>query len=259
MFSKEQIEMLNENMPAHSVEEKESSDGKMLAYITTHYAYSRASEIFGAGNWSRITTCIDHVDEFEFTSKKGKKLWKVSHSAEVRVEVITENGIIVRTGVDCCTMQMPDKAQCREFSMKGAVTLATKRALMTFGNSLGLALREPGLPHVDGYGKKQAKTYHNADGTVDDSWDDLKEQLKMLCNLYYMTTKECGYEFALGQYGKYAKKSIDSYARENKDGKDRFDWFTKGVAKLEEWHAGQKENGDFIDETMKVDDNVLNM
>lgn len=262
MFTDEQVKLLKQDVPKKDIKQKKikkKGGGYIyLSYIDHHYFVLTMNRIFGAGNWTRET--LQNILSGEET--RGNNHCPL-YVAESKVTVINrETGETTsHTGTGTGTASLPDRWQAHDVATKAAETDAMKRAGMMFGNRMGLSLRKDGDIDSDEESKEESepKKYYNADGTVDDSFDDVKTQLHTLCNFYYEETKECGYKFALGQYGDYVKKNIKTIQRESAKGRDMNAWFMEGIAKLEEWHAGQKENGEFIDETMKVDDNVLNM
>ena len=143
-----------------------------------------------------------------------------------------------------------DEIEAHIMATKGAETDAMKRAMMMLGDAFGLGFRKDDTE--ESQEEEEAKKFYNADGTEDTSFEDLKIRLATMCNLYFMTTNECGYLFAFGEdYAEYIKNNVNTFPRITDKGTDMHKWFTKGIVKLEEWRKGHEDNNDFIDDTMK--------
>jgi recombination DNA repair RAD52 pathway protein len=69
-----------------------------------------------------------------------KRGWGVTYTVRVRISVSAGNRTLIREGSGAGHGIDADKGLAHESALKAAETDATKRALMTFGNSFGLAL-----------------------------------------------------------------------------------------------------------------------
>jgi DNA recombination protein Rad52 len=136
MFTPDQKEMLAAPLIREHVKTR-SQSGRSLSYIEAWHAIAEANRIFGFDGWSRETIELKCVSERqrEIGAQKVPG-WGVSYTARVRIRV----GEIVREG--CGTGHGIDRdcGLAHESALKEAESDAMKRALMTFGNSFGLAL-----------------------------------------------------------------------------------------------------------------------
>lgn len=143
-FSDTQIEALNAPLSRQNVKQREQA-GRKFSYIEGWHAIAEANRIFGFGNWSSETLEVHCVVEKERLI--GKQLlsgWGVTYTAKVRItiDLIVREGFGSGHGIDM------DLGQAHESAIKEAETDARKRALMTFGNSFGLALYDKEQTHV---------------------------------------------------------------------------------------------------------------
>lgn len=113
--------LLSDRIDKDSVSKREGSGGKQLSYIEGWWAIAEANRIFGHGGWSRETLELRQITD-----------QPIGYFAKVRITV----GDVVRDG---CGFGSGFKTD-HEKALKEAETDATKRALMTFGWPLGLAL-----------------------------------------------------------------------------------------------------------------------
>lgn len=140
-LSQVQVDRLRGPLDA-SVVQSRSQAGRNLSYITGHYANQQTNEILGYGRWSREMLSLECVvDEARQTPDKGER-WHVTYRATVRIHVFDENGkpLCFRDGTGVGHGIDRDRGQAHESASKESETDATKRALSTFGNPLGLAL-----------------------------------------------------------------------------------------------------------------------
>ena len=111
--------------------------GSQVSYIEGWYAMAEANRIFGFDGWTRETVNLALACERERKiGREQKDGWSVTYTAKVRV---TAHGV-VREGCGAGHGIGTDLGEAHESALKEAETDATKRALMTFGWPLGMAL-----------------------------------------------------------------------------------------------------------------------
>ncbi len=124
--------LLGESLDGKVVKTRTGGGGKQLSYIDHFEAIDGANRIFGHGGWSRHTVLMRQISDRP-----------VAYMAKVRVTV----GEVSRDGFGYGAD--PTGKGDHEKAFKEAETDATKRALMTFGYPLGLALyQKDGMEHV---------------------------------------------------------------------------------------------------------------
>lgn len=124
---------------------KPPAPGKYGEYIEGWKTIEEANRIFGFDGWTRETVEMVVVCEYETTvGRDNKPGWAVGYRAKVRVNVggVIREGTAVGNGV---SVQLYD---AHESAAKEAETDAMKRALMTFGYPLGLALYDKSKANV---------------------------------------------------------------------------------------------------------------
>ena len=135
-FTPEQTALLEAPLYATHVKTRQQA-GRTLSYIEGWVAIAEANRIFGFDGWARETIYCKEVSRQNVEIGQQKRPgWKVGYEAKVRVTV----GDVVREGTGHGMGSMTDLYDCIESAAKEAETDAMKRALMTFGNSFGLAL-----------------------------------------------------------------------------------------------------------------------
>lgn len=118
-----------------------------LSYIEGWHAIAELNRIFGHGGWHQQLNSVQEVQsEFKASGRDKTEKWHVSYIAQVRVKV-GEDGPI-RDGVGFGQGINKDIGQAHESAIKEAATDAFKRAAMTFGWPLGLALYDKSQAHV---------------------------------------------------------------------------------------------------------------
>lgn len=148
-FTEEQSALLAQPLNRASVKTR-SQAGRDVSYIEGWHAIAEANRIFGFDGWTRETVDIKCVVERAREIGQQKKPgWGVSYTAKVRViaQGVAREGVGAGHGIDV------DAGQAHESAIKEAETDAMKRALMTFGNTFGLAL----------YDKEQTNVADEAD------------------------------------------------------------------------------------------------
>ena len=124
--------------PAHVKCRKQG--GGMVQFIEGWHAISEMNRIFGFDAWTRETLDLRQLGEPREVDGK----MRVDYMARVRVSV----GDVVREGCGFGQGIDRDVGQAHESALKEAETDAMKRAMMTFGNPLGLALYDKARENV---------------------------------------------------------------------------------------------------------------
>ena len=132
---------LNKTLDPKYVKTRKGS-GRVLSYVQGWHVIAEANRIFGFNGWNRETVLLQETNR-DLVTLKGKddstyQQWRIGYIAKVRVTV---DGVI-REGTGYGTgMGKPEAlGDAVEGAIKEAETDAMKRALMTFGNVMGLAL-----------------------------------------------------------------------------------------------------------------------
>lgn len=129
--------------PAH-VKSREQGSSK-VQYIEGWHVIEEANRIFGHLSWSRETVLLREVCRYE--NHKGNHV--VGYEAKVTVTVHFPGiGRVVREGSGYGSGIAKDLFSAIESAGKEAETDAMKRALMTFGNPMGLALYDKSRANV---------------------------------------------------------------------------------------------------------------
>lgn len=138
-----QLKKLQEPLVKDHVKTREQS-GQTLSYVDGYYVISRANEIFEFDGWNYGIISIDRVQEEQKPDKYGKDKWWVGYVARVKVDTlgVTREDVGFGSGIDA------DLGRAHESAIKEAVTDALKRALRTFGDSMGLALYDKTMANV---------------------------------------------------------------------------------------------------------------
>ncbi len=143
-FSEVQTKALSAKLQAKHVRLRDG-DGVALPYIEGWHAIAEANRIFGFEGWDRETIetrCVWHG------THRGRPA--CAYMARVRVRVRAGDEIVLREGSGTGHGQGSSPGEAHERALKTAETDATKRALVTFGNSFGLALYDPKQTGVRG-------------------------------------------------------------------------------------------------------------
>lgn len=127
-------------LDAKYVRQRDGGSGRRLSYVEGHYVIRHANEVFGFRGWKRRTSDMSIVqcEEKESTDRNGKpkRQWWVSYTCKSTIAAhgVTREGFGFGQGIDS------DLGKAHESAIKEAETDAMKRAMMTFGDSFGLAL-----------------------------------------------------------------------------------------------------------------------
>ena len=149
-FSPAQVEELGKKLDIRNVKDRVGGGGMRLSYIEGWFAIKEANRIFGFGQWDRRLEELTMTSEIEEDHGSGKR-WRVSYLAKVQifVQVPAAKESIVREGIGAGHGISRNPGEAHEAAAKEAETDAMKRALMTFGNSFGLALYDKDQADVE--------------------------------------------------------------------------------------------------------------
>ena len=133
-FADDQIKALSAKLSRNHVRIRESN-GLELSYVEGWHVIAEANRIFGFDGWDRETVEARCIWE-------GREATKLSSSyvARVRIRVRAGDVTVTRDGTGYGFGTDDKNGDAHESALKEAETDATKRALVTFGNSFGLAL-----------------------------------------------------------------------------------------------------------------------
>ena len=137
MFSKEQIEILNEELNSNRIKTREKGNIN-LSYIEGFDVIDTANLIFGYGNWSYIISKLDQVNQ----EQNHNQNYVVCYKAVVKLIVKDENHTksISRQDVGFGSGVAKALNDAYENAGKEAVTDGLKRAMRSFGNQFGNSL-----------------------------------------------------------------------------------------------------------------------
>lgn len=150
MFSEQQKSLLEKPLLATNVRTR-SQAGRNLSYIEGWFVIAEANRIFGFDGWSSetiSTTCIVEKERKIGKAPNQRDGWAVSYNAKVRVIVFAGDTIVTREGIGTGHGIDADLGLAHESAIKESETDARKRALMTFGNQMGLALYDKAQTNV---------------------------------------------------------------------------------------------------------------
>lgn len=122
---------LQKPLDATSIKNRKKG-GADLAYLESWFVIAEANRIFGHLGWCRETVMLECVSKE--TNSNGNHI--IGYIAKVKVTV----GDTVREGIGFGSGIAKNEADAHEGAVKEAESDAGKRALMTFGYPLGLAL-----------------------------------------------------------------------------------------------------------------------
>ncbi len=137
MFSKEQIETLNQELENSRIKTREKGNIS-LSYIEGFDVIDTANLIFGYGNWSYLISKLEQVSQ----EQNHNQNFVVCYKAIVKLIIKEENHTksIFRQDVGFGTGTAKTLADAHENAGKEAVTDALKRAMRSFGNQFGNSL-----------------------------------------------------------------------------------------------------------------------
>ena len=177
MFSKEQIEILNEELNSNRIKTREKGNVN-LSYIEGFDVIDTANKVFGFGNWSYSISKLDQVSQ-EVNQNQNNV---VCYKAVVKIQIHNNDHsqTVSRQDVGFGTGVAKTLADAHEGSAKEAVTDAIKRCFRSFGNQFGNSLYDKTKNHQNqdssyqqnqNYNQKppqnnqQQQPYQNANGS----------------------------------------------------------------------------------------------
>ena len=137
MFSKEQIQILNEELNSNRIKTREKGNIN-LSYIEGFDVIDTANKVFGFGNWSYLISKLDQVSQ-ELNQNQNNV---VCYKAVVQIQIHNTNHTldVNRQDVGFGTGVAKSLADAHEGAAKEAVTDAIKRCFRSFGNQFGNSL-----------------------------------------------------------------------------------------------------------------------
>jgi DNA recombination protein Rad52 len=151
-FTDAQLAALGSSLAAEHVRERDQG-GRKVPYLESWHVIAEANRLFGFDGWDRELVECRCVTEKETIigrdTKYQKDGWRVAYIARARVTVRAGNVLVVREGTGYGSGIDVDLGAAHESAIKEAESDAGKRALMTFGNPLGLALYDKARTHVE--------------------------------------------------------------------------------------------------------------
>ena len=144
MFSKEQIETLNQELENSRIKSREKGNVS-LSYIEGFDVIDTANLIFGYGNWSYLISKLEQVSQ----EQNHNQNFVVCYKAVVKLIVKDENHnkSISRQDVGFGSGVAKTLSDSHENAGKEAVTDALKRAMRSFGNQFGNSLYDKTKNH----------------------------------------------------------------------------------------------------------------
>ena len=129
--------LLQEPLNPSAIKQRDQGNMK-LSYLESWYVIQEANRIFGCLGWNRETISLDLV---QAEQKGDKGLWYVSYISKSRVTILDADSLTtIREGTGFGQGIDRDLGKAHESAVKEAESDSMKRALMTLGNPLGLAL-----------------------------------------------------------------------------------------------------------------------
>ena len=145
-LTEEQLKVLDTDLKVDVV--KQNPEG--YDYLPGDYVMRAANAIFGFAGWRRETKEMRLLGERDYAGKEGKTGTIVAYAAHATVYVRTADGWVESDGWGYGeSIYYKNVIKAHENAIKGAETDATKRALVKWGDQLGLALYDKGKGHVD--------------------------------------------------------------------------------------------------------------
>lgn len=152
-FTPEQLAALAAPLAREHVKSRDQGRGK-VSYIEGWHAIAEMNRIFGFDGWTRETVMSEccHAGPYQKAvyengqrTNRTVESFRCSYRARVRITV----GDVVREGSGHGHGFADNPGEAHESAEKEAETDAMKRALMTFGNPLGLALYDKTQAEVE--------------------------------------------------------------------------------------------------------------
>lgn len=133
MASNQQIEMLQQDVPADAVSEREGPGGRRLSYVEGAWVIDELNRIFGNAEWGheivRLETTYDEIREDSKAEVGARCIVRLTVNGQP-----SHDGVGHGRGID------RSPAMAHESADKEAETDALKRAAKNLGRRLGLSL-----------------------------------------------------------------------------------------------------------------------
>ena len=158
MFSKNQLEVLNQELDNSRIKTREKGNVS-LSYIEGFDVIDTANLIFGYGNWSYLISSLTQVSQ----EQNHNQNYVVCYKAVVKLIVKDENHTksISRQDVGFGTDVSKTLADAHENAGKESVTDGLKRAMRSFGNQFGNSLYDKSRNHASQESSYQANQNQN--------------------------------------------------------------------------------------------------
>jgi DNA recombination protein Rad52 len=150
-FIDKQLAALSSKLNARHVKSRRAGNAQILFYIEGWHAIAEANRIFGFDAWDRQTLSTECV----WQGAAPQRQHACSYVARVRVTVRAGGVVVCREASGSGHGIGATPGAAHESAIKEAETDAMKRALITFGNSFGLALYDPELRGVRGGARRK--------------------------------------------------------------------------------------------------------
>ncbi len=144
MFTKEQIESLEQELDSSRIKSREKGNIQ-LSYLEAYDVIETANLIFGHGNWNYTISNLEVVSH-ELNQNQNNVL---AYKAVVKVVVHSENHslTVTREDVGFGSGIAKSLSDAHESGAKEAVTDGLKRAMRSFGNQFGNSLYDKSRNH----------------------------------------------------------------------------------------------------------------
>ena len=137
MFSKNQLEVLNQELDNSRIKTREKGNIS-LSYIEGFDVIDTANLIFGFGNWSYLISSLTQVSQEQNQNQNNVVCYKAVVKLIIKDENHTKS--TSRQDIGFGTGVSKTLADSHENAGKEAVTDALKRAMRSFGNQFGNSL-----------------------------------------------------------------------------------------------------------------------
>jgi DNA recombination protein Rad52 len=145
-FIDSQLRALSGKLSPRHIKTRRDTNGQSLLYVEGWHVIAEANRVFGFDAWDRQTLSTECV----WQGATRQRQHACSYVARVRVLVRAGDVVVCREASGSGHGLGATPGAAHESAIKEAETDAMKRALITFGNSFGLALYDPELRGVRG-------------------------------------------------------------------------------------------------------------
>jgi DNA repair and recombination protein RAD52 len=160
MFSKEQIQILNEELNSNRIKTREKGNIN-LSYIEGFDVIDTANKVFGFGNWSYSISKLDQVSQEVNQNQNNVVCYKAV--VQIQIHNNDHSQTVNRQDVGFGTGVAKSLADAHEGAAKEAVTDAIKRCFRSFGNQFGNSLYDKTKNHQNqdsSYQQNQNQNYN---------------------------------------------------------------------------------------------------